>query len=285
MAPAPVKSPFHAGRTPVPVVLLSIALAASVRADLIAPEADTYIDGSAQTTNFGSSIQLRTKNDAGNFKRKSYIRFNLAALGFDHVTQLQDAALNLEFFDTAAGTGGHSINWEFEVFGLDDGDPDESWLEGGINWQGAPAHSGGNGFLANAASLGTFSFTAVWYFGWWALNQASTSASSRMDTFSFTGRTASVNFSGTTGSEVRDFVAASTSNDLVTFLVRRNTQNASNTYVHAMASREHTSIDPPELVLNQIPEPSSLVLLAGALTWLAFFHTRRRSGTVVFHDR
>jgi len=258
MAPAPVKSPFHAGRTPVPVVLLSIALAASVRADLIAPEADTYIDGSAQTTNFGSSIQLRTKNDAGNFKRKSYIRFNLAALGFDHVTQLQDAALNLEFFDTAAGTGGHSINWEFEVFGLDDGDPDESWLEGGINWQGAPAHSGGNGFLANAASLGTFSFT---------------------------GRTASVNFSGTTGSEVRDFVAASTSNDLVTFLVRRNTQNASNTYVHAMASREHTSIDPPELVLNQIPEPSSLVLLAGALTWLAFFHTRRRSGTVVFHDR
>jgi hypothetical protein len=258
MAPAPVTSPRHACRTPVPAVLLSIALAASIRADLIAPEADTYIDGSAQTTNFGTSIQLRTKNDAGNFKRKSYIRFNLAALGFDHVTQLQDAALNLEFFDTAAGSGGHGINWEFEVFGLDDGDPDENWLEGGINWQGAPAHSGGNGFLANAASLGTFSFT---------------------------GRTASVSFSGTTGSEVRDFVAASTSNDLVSFLVRRNTpQDVSNTYVHAMASREHTSIDPPELVLNQIPEPSSLVLLAGALTWLAF-HARRRTGTVVFYDR
>lgn len=211
---------------------------ATVEAATINPEADSYIDGDSKTANFGTSVQLRAKYDPTTFTRKSYIRYDLSALTFDHTTQLQAATLNLNFFNTGAGAGGTTITWEFEVFGLSDGDAGENWGEGTIDWSNAPANDPtgtSNNILSNAPSLGTFSFL---------------------------GRTAVVAFTGTGGTAVRDFVAASSGDDLVTFIVRRNTiqPDGGNSYVHAASSREHTTEPIPSLDLTPVPEPSTLAL-------------------------
>ncbi len=220
---------------------------ATVEAATINPEADSYIDANSKTANYGTNVQLRAKYDPTTFTRKSYIRFNLSALTFDHTTQLQDATLNLNFFDTDAGSGGTGITWEFEVFGLEDGDAGENWGETSINWNNAPANDAAgtsNDILLNAPSLGTFSFL---------------------------GRTAVVAFTGTGGTAVRNFVAASSDNDLVTFIVRRNTvqPNQSNSYVHAASSRNHTTEPIPSLDLTPIPEPSTLALAVLGVLGLA----------------
>ena len=71
-----------------------------------------------------------------------------------------------------------------------------------------------------------------------------------------------MNFTGTGGTAVRDFVAASTSDDLVTFIVVRDTPqpDGSNTYIHYMGSKEGTQAN-VMLTLNPVPEPSAAVLL------------------------
>lgn len=232
------------------VILLAVStFSANAHAAVLTSVADSYVRGNSADANqnFGTDTTLLVKNQSGtqNGSRISYIRFDDPLIG----SPLVSSTLSLEFVDEGGGAGGGAINWEFEVYGLNDGDAGEAWGESTISWNNAPANSTtSNGILGNATSLGTFSFT---------------------------GRTASIGFTGTGGTAVRDFVAMSSLDDLVTFIVIRNTAQPdfSNTYIHSIASREHATVSGPLLTVVAVPEPSAFCLLGTGLLGIL---TRRR---------
>lgn len=213
------------------VVLCVYVLVAppEVEALTIGSDGDSYLDQFSSADNFGTEDHMWVKRSAP-FNRKAIMRFDLSSLPFDHTADLVEASLILNFFDSGTGTGGDGIDWEFEVYGVIDGDPGEAWDETMINWSNAPQNdTGGDAVLDGATFLGTFDFI---------------------------GKTASIDFSG--GTAVLDFVAASSSDDLVTFYVVRNTPqpDGGNSYIHAIATKEHTTEVEPQLVLATTGPPT-----------------------------
>jgi len=198
--------------------------------------ADAYVNDFTATTNYGNATLMQIKFGAlAQFHRKAYMKFDLSAWSFDHTTSLADAALRLNFIESGGGTGGTTVDWEFEVFGLNDGDPGEDWAEGNggaddnpageITWNNAPANNVAtpNDVLGNATSLGTFTLH---------------------------GRTGVVDFRSPA---LTAFLRASTANDLVTFIIRRKTvepNTSTQSYVHAIASKEHATAGGPQLILT-----------------------------------
>jgi VCBS repeat-containing protein len=208
-------------------------------------DADTYIEGTSPNTNFGTAQSLRIKHADSAFNRKAYVRFDLEGASLDHATGLADAALRMNFVDSGAGTGGTTIDWEFEVFGLADGDSGETWVEGNggsdnsplgeITWNNAPANdpSARNNLLGNAMSLGTFTLH---------------------------GRTGVIDFRSPA---LTQFVRNS-SDDLVTFIIRRTTvepNTSTQSYVHAIASKEHPTANGSQLLLSFATAQGAGVLL------------------------
>ncbi|MDF3129824.1 DNRLRE domain-containing protein [Kiritimatiellaeota bacterium B1221] len=216
----------------------------SLSAELIAVDADAYIqNGSNATTKYGTSdlLLIKHNSEGNNYDRKTYIRFDLGTLSFDHTSLLGSVSLNLNFVDSGLGDSTDSIEWTFGVWGLNDGDTAESWGEETTTWNNAPQNNTGSDF-----EFGT--------------------GATKLGTFTFTGKTATVNFTSTS---LNDFVAGSTSDDLLTFMIGRDTdQSGSNTYVHSIAAGEHATITGPQLDLIVIPEIStfSLVLLASVVS-------------------
>lgn len=215
------------------------------RADAVTASlvADTYVQRSTPTLNHGSENHLRVKNENGNNVRKAYMRFDTT--GFNPV---KEAMLNLDFFELASplGTGGTTINWEFEVFGLQDGDGGEFWAENAITWDNAPANdeSTNNTLEANAISLGTFDLL---------------------------GRTGVINFSS---AQLDAFLNADT-NNVSSFIVVRNTLGAGgNTYIHTLGSADNSDGQAATLTAQlDIPEPTTASL---ALLGLAGISIKRR---------
>lgn len=240
---------------------LVLSAAGAAHAALSLPlEADSFIDRNQNNNNFGADAQLRVKNENGNFVRKSYLRFDASGIG-----DVDDATLTINFLDTGAGDSGVGINWEFEVYGLDDLDAGELWVEGtgtqsspvsgsGIDWNNAPANNttSGNMLLGNASSLGTFILS---------------------------GEEGVVNFSTP---ELADFVNLDTDGD-VTLIVVRNTsqQVVGSSYVHAFASEEQTVLPAPLLMVTEtppaVPEPMTAGLAAMSLGALGMGMRRRRA--------
>lgn len=127
-------------------------LAADIRT--FAPDADTYVQQGQATTNFGGSSSIVIKDNGGaGTTRKGYVRFDIPVLNTDAV----GAWLDMEVSSNNQGGGGSTPQTQrVNVFGLLDGDAGENWGEGTINWDNAPANTGGDGFLANAIELGHF---------------------------------------------------------------------------------------------------------------------------------
>ncbi len=106
--------------------------------------ADTFVrwreDEPESDTNYGDTTTVRVldpqiQNSAGfSNTRKPYLRFDLSVVGPDLVSA---ATLELTFAGTAAGEVRDSV---IRVFGLDDGDPGESWGELDITWNNAPGN-------------------------------------------------------------------------------------------------------------------------------------------------
>ncbi len=219
--------------------------------NLLNTDADSYVQAGSPTSNYGTGTQLMVKlDDGGSYHRKTYMRYDLSTLSFDHTSELQSASLDINFIDSGAGAIGAIHTWEFEVFGLDDGDAGENWSETGITWNNAPANStgSGNGLLANATSLGTFSVTDEGV-GLVSFQSAA------MDTF----------------------ISNSVADDFVTFIIVRNTAGAgSATYVHSIAADEHASIAGAQL--NLIPEPGTVLLVSVGLATLCLRRRRREIG-------
>ena len=216
--------------------------------------ADAHVKGQNDANvNYGANPQLRIKrNYDSTWNRKAYMRFNLSGLAFDRTTSLADATLRLNFVDSGAGGTGNDTSWLFEVYGLADGDPGEGWLESEITWNNAPANDtdSGHELLANALSLGTFSLTGK-----------------------------GIGEFGFSSEELIDFIAESTVDDLLTFIIVRDTAGTgTETYSHAIGSWEQDAVLGPQLFLvsseQVIPEPTTLALVALGLLGCA--RRRRR---------
>ena len=120
-----------------PAAALTITTADGVGADTYVrwreaePESDTN-SGDATSVRVNDP---RIQNSTGfTNTRKPYLRFDLSAVGADLVS---DATLELTYAGTATGELRDSV---IRVFGLDDGDPGESWGELDITWNNAPGN-------------------------------------------------------------------------------------------------------------------------------------------------
>jgi len=204
-------------------------------------------------TRYGTEPQLELKRNYSNdWNRKAYMRFDLNDLvGYDQA-DVVDAKLMLNFV-TGFGSNPNQ-DWEFEVYGLNDGDAGEAWGETTINWSNAPANDTGSrfGMLGNTTSLGTFNLTGTGV---------------GLVEFSSAG--------------LLSFIQSSTLDDLATIMVVRNTAGTSNaTYVHVISSKENGSVDGPQLLLTLpaavVPEPSAFALAALDLLGLVCCARRRR---------
>ena len=203
----------------------------------------------------GTQLLVKRNYDT-TFNRKTYMRFDLNDLVGHDLAGLVDATLKLNF--VASGKGANpGQDWEFGVYGLDDGDAGEGWGEATIKWDDAPGNSD-SGYLmgGNATSLGTFNLT---------------------------GDTGLVEFSS---ADLLNFIQGHTVSDLTTLMIVRNTPGTGGsggaTYVHAIASKENGLLPGPQLVLTGpspagvIPEPATMCAIALAVAGLGGYVKKRR---------
>lgn len=214
---------------------------------VITASQDAYVQsGTFASENYGSAALNQVKRlDETRWNRKSYLGFDLSGLGSFPVAT---ASLLFNFVDSGLGKTLAGTAYQFEVFGLTNELFDDSWLESTITWNNAPANQTNNGINSMmAASLGTFSLTGK-----------------GLGAYSFTSQA------------LVDFLNSDT-NDYATFIVRRNTNQPSNTqdYVHAFASTEHPTVAGPRLNVTTVPEPSTFLFVGAGLVGLGLLRRGR----------
>jgi len=244
----------------VSVLLLTFGLGAVAKAAVITAAVDTFVHSYYPNNNYGSQPHLQVKNSTSTsptYFRKTYIRFepNWSGLGFTP-GQAASASLLLNFVESGAGVLNSPYDaspFSFSVYGVKDdstagtgGGQMPSWAESTspnyITWNNAGANDTATGNGVTAGEV----------YGGLALG-----------TFTLTGKgIGSLTFSS---SSLVDFIRSDTDGK-ITFIIVRDTQEPhwiNGTYVHAIASREHTTTDGPRLELTAVPEPASGCLLLG----------------------
>lgn len=225
--------------------------------------ADAYAQGTSGNTapfpNTGSETSLILKNGgaADQFARKTYLRFDLAALGS---TPFHTATLDLTISNN---NGSSPTTFTVQVFGLLDGFAgvdnsgpadgdvvdeedvhDEFWAESTLDWDSAPANVTTSGFSldASATLLGSFNITAS----------------------DVTGSV--VSFSS---AALASFIKADT-NGVITLILRRSGTHAGGSENLSFFSKETVAAigDPSEPTLTLVPEPAALGLLVMGLPML-----------------
>jgi len=114
-----------------------------------------YISQAQPDTNFNGSSFLNAGNIAASSSHKSYIKYNVADMG-----NASDATFSITFLQTPQSSSPGAVQYDFEVFGLNEGEP--GWSESTITWNNAPGNdvSSGSGLIGSAVtSLGGFSIT------------------------------------------------------------------------------------------------------------------------------
>ena len=204
------------------------------------PVDDAYIQKGADSPHDEPEIVLKDSG-TGTTTRKGYLRFDLSSIAFP----ITDATLQLTLSRRDGGP------YTVEVFGLTDESLD-GWLgedETTLKWTNAPANDTTDNDFTSAAS----------YFG--SFGVATTDTVGTL--FSFTDP------------DLTAFLAADTNNQ-ASILLRRVGGNSSHNL--SFASTESTSYAYPALVLNVVPEPSTLAMLLGlaGVSLLGWMRRRRR---------
>lgn len=228
------------------IVLLASLMSSSTWAAIVSINtgngADAYIVSTSSNTNFGGAEFVAIKHDSGTgqLHRKGYFRFDLTG-----ITAVADATLNLIY---VGQDGPSAVPSTYNVHGLLDGDPGESWDELGITWNNAPSNltGSGDGFdSSNSIFLGQFTLDI--------------STTSLGDTIQFSAP------------NLTSFLQGDT-NGLVTFMVSRVEQNLANEY---FGSKENLSFAPSFLDVTPVPVPASVLLFGSGLLGLIGFARRK----------
>ena len=212
-------------------------------------ESDTYVRLGLATTNFGNAPDIPVKNSgASSTTRQGYLRFDVSSLLGETI---QDVTLSLDM--TTNNNGGNPQDptpaaYTITVYGLNDGNVGETWVEGNggtdntpageINWNNAPDNdTANNGILGtDTTNLGSFVTPAI--------NPANN------------GGPVPVTFSS---QALADFVTSDSDGNATLILVRTSANGVGNNL--AFASKEHATAGAPALAINTIPEPGSAALL------------------------
>lgn len=195
--------------------------------------------------------------------RKTYIRIDLGAA----THPIHDAALTLTAEESAI-TFDPAIIYTFDLWGLNDGHPDEGWIEGSgetgisgttppdpITWNNAPANdTSGGGVIAGQTTL--------------------------LDSFDISNTLADGEQIVISTPSLLEFLRNDT-DDQVTFILTRRPATQPDPHLsHGIAAREQGSFAPPTLELT-IPEPSIHLLGAAAIATLGAMRRRRNRWSAI----
>jgi hypothetical protein len=204
--------------------------------------ADAYVESTTPTTNWGNGTTLLVK-DSGAF-RKSYLRFGLSPVTNTVLTATFGMTLTSTQL-TANGT--QTLN----VYGLNNGDPGESWGETTITWNNAPQNdtTSASGLLSNTTFLGSITVT-----------------------YGMTAGTL-LSFSG---ANLVTFLNSDTDHLATFIVVGTGGINAAEIF----ASRENGTYAAPTLTMDVVPEASTtaFLLYAAAACFVVYVYRRRRGG-------
>ena len=99
--------------------------------------ADLNVRGGTVAGDNHNNGMLRVRNAANlDGARKAYLRFDLSKLP-SPVKNATNASVTLQLLP-AEGNSPNDKNWTFDVFGLNDGAPEENWGETSVTWNNAP---------------------------------------------------------------------------------------------------------------------------------------------------
>ncbi|MFN8440360.1 MAG: DNRLRE domain-containing protein [Caldilineaceae bacterium] len=130
--------------TPVPTNTATATPSANSAAFTITVNADTYVDSTATTTNYGTANQLRVRSSRPT--NDSYLRFVVTGL----TGSVQSAKVRLYVVDASPSAGSiYSVSNNY----LNTATP---WLETGMNWSNAPAINSAALSTIGAANLNTW---------------------------------------------------------------------------------------------------------------------------------
>ena len=192
--------------------------------------ADAALRGGGNAdNNYGASEGLAVRNSSS--PAKALVRIDRAAFAAD----VDGARLELEIATTNTGL---IDAWTYNVFGLDDGDAGEGWVEGTgdgdaaagaeVTWTSAPGNAtsvGGGAYVDTLAGSGGADTATTTFLGTFTLRE---------------GRRERV---GLASDALRDFVNAD-ANGQLTFLITR-VESTSN--LISFAAKEHPTFSPPTL--------------------------------------
>ena len=240
------------------IAALSLALAlvsnpGNAAAITLSPDADSYVQKGAATTNFGNAVGLVIKDSGtGTTTRHAYIRFDVSGLVLSHLVA---ASLDLTVEARNDG-GGPKQNYTVKVWGLNNGHAGEAWVEGNGNadnnpageiiWSNAPANDTANNNFIGAQATQLASFTVL-------------GTANPGDVYSISG------------ASLVNFLQADT-NGLVTLMLRRVGGNGSNNL--SFASKESKVRSAAALNLTIVPEAATGLL---GLLGMAMLGRRRRA--------
>ena len=255
----PARASFLALAAAVAAVAASGARAGILPASITTADgngADTYVRGGTFAgQNFSDALSLLSSNAGADLSNanKVYLRFDLSQMpGWTGSTNY--ASLEIPFQDSGIGATPPLQEFRFSLYALDDG-PAELFAENAVNWNNAPANDPNRpGGVGTGATLIT--------------------------PFTLTGEGSGVTVFG----EPLIALLNSDTNDLVTFIVTRDTEASPGIdYVHAVAAPQEAFAGPRLAV----PEPSTagLLLLAGTAPMLRRHPRKTRRGTCLICRR
>jgi hypothetical protein len=183
-----------------------------------------YVASPGTNRLFSDTLLLLKNAPDSAFRRKAYLRFDLAPLRARRVVA---ATLTLNFEPTGFGYASLTGECTFAVYGLTD-DAQDAWSAETLAWESAPAFSEDAGAvdLTRAVKLGTFT-TA----------RGVVSGSHTIE-----------------GAALADFLTRDANRQATLIVVRETAEGTRNSAVHGFAGNRHPTLAPPTLRLTLAAE-------------------------------